>query len=536
VTITEFSAGRKRARVCCSGEMPDEAGRLAFRRRGYELEPYAGRFRSPSELAVTDSVIISQDADRLKEIYRALQRHAPTLLNFDCRVYVRVAAAGRQLQGRERTTVVDAIRRLRLPGAGLTRAEWSTLASDQREREKLPLAPYVYICHSSWTWEDIAQVIAGNPAGEPPNLDLSVDAVDAKGKKIKVPRERWLLLSRAFPDCNAVHLRKMQDGLSGGSVYRAYAEVKGVEGTWPATYFVKMGSRTKIATEYDHYQTHALKYIPFNLAPRLALDRCGLGAREGVIVGDFVEHAEALKDCASSGRAIDAIGTLFSRTLGAWRNAARTDDVRSLPQALSYLLPDSIDIPDERKALIRSLGGTPDLAHIRELLDRCDAKPILIGTIHGDLNASNVLVRFSDAILIDFKQLNEGRPLLYDAASVEVGLLVDGFATDRRDVQEWLTSIERLYDSHEMFECRIPCHPQDPSAWFFDCVRQVRLHARQLELKKGQYATALGLAFVKKSCNAHMFYDRRDTLRAAAYLLGERILEFVVAEYSKEIL
>jgi hypothetical protein len=341
--------------------------------------------------------------------------------------------------------------------------------------------------------------------------------VDAKGKKIKVPRERWLLLSRAFPDCNAVHLRKMQDGLSGGSVYRAYAEVKGVEGTWPATYFVKMGSRTKIATEYDHYQTHALKYIPFNLAPRLALDRCGLGAREGVIVGDFVEHAEALKDCASSGRAIDAIGTLFSRTLGAW-------------------LPDSIDIPDERKALIRSLGGTPDLAHIRELLDRCDAKPILIGTIHGDLNASNVLVRFSDAILIDFKQLNEGRPLLYDAASVEVGLLVDGFATDRRDVQEWLTSIERLYDSHEMFECRIPCHPQDPSAWFFDCVRQVRLHARQLELKKGQYATALGLAFVKKSCNAHMFYDRRDTLRAAAYLLGERILEFVVAEYSKEIL
>jgi hypothetical protein len=86
VPITEFSAGRKRARVCCSGEMPDEAGRLAFRRRGYELKPYAGRFRSPSELAVTDSVIISQDADRLKEIYRALERHAPTLLNFDCRV------------------------------------------------------------------------------------------------------------------------------------------------------------------------------------------------------------------------------------------------------------------------------------------------------------------------------------------------------------------------------------------------------------------------------------------------------------------
>lgn len=535
MAIKEYSEDKKRTRVCFWPQVPDNAGCEPFTRRGYKLESFAVKFRAPRELAVTDSIVMTQPLANLKGIYRDLERWAPTLLEFDCRIYVRVAS-GENLQGQERTTVVNAIRRLRLPGAGLTRAEWETLAPEQQEREGYPLAPYVFVCDASWNWEDIAQSLADNPAGDSPNLDLVPDALNAKGKKLKLNCESTLLIQRAFADSEEVHLQQMQDGLSGVNVFRAYSrQAAGLEeDKWPTSYFVKIGTRKQIAAEYLKYQVHALEYIPFNLAPRLTLERCGLGAREGIIVGDFVEQSEALRDVACAGRSAHAVGTLFSRTLTAWRHAAKKDDKRSIPEALSYLLPAGIDIPDKRKARIRSLGTTANLEQIRRLLTKCDAKPILIGTIHGDLNTSNILIRLSDAILIDFEKLEEGRPLLYDAASVEAGLLVDAFAYDKRTLEDWFRSIELLYDSHEMFEWRVPCHPKDGSAWFYDCVRQIRLHARQLELKKGQYATALALAFVKKSCNEHIFRGRRDDLRAAAYVLGERILKLVAAEYDKE--
>jgi hypothetical protein len=534
VAIKEFSEAKKRTRVCFWRQMPDKAGREAFTMRGYRPESFAPEFWAPRELAVTDSVVMTQQVANLKRIHRDLERCARTLLDFDCRIYVRVAS-GHNLQGQERTTVVNAIRRLRLPGAGLTPAEWESLAPEQQEREGYPLAPYVCVCDASWTWEVIAQLIADNPAGDSPNLDLVPDALSANGKKHRLSRESTLLVQRAFADSGEVHLRQMQDGLSGVNVFRAYSKpAAGLEGKWPASYFIKIGARNKIAAEYLKYQVHALKYIPFNLAPRLTLDRCGLGARDGIVVGDFVEESEALRDVACAGRSVHALGTLFSRTLAAWRHDARKDNERSITQALSYLLPAGIDIPDKRKVLITSLGTTADLKQIRRLLDKCDAKPILIGTIHGDLNASNILIRLSDAIVIDFEKLEEGRPLLYDAASVEAGLLVDGFAKDTRNLEDWFKSIESLYDSHDMFDWRVPCHPMDGSAWFYDCVRQIRLHAKQLELQKGQYATALALALVKKSCNEHIFHDRRDQLRAAAYVLGERILKLVVAEYRKE--
>jgi hypothetical protein len=137
--------------------------------------------------------------------------------------------------------------------------------------------------------------------------------------------------------------------------------------------------------------------------------------------------------------------------------------------------------------------------------------------------------------LIDFEKLKEGQLLLYDAASVESGLLVDGFAADKRKLSVWLASIESLYNSDELFGWRIPCHPKDGSSWFYDCVRQIRVQARPLELDRGQYATALAVSLIRKSCNPHMFGDRRDSLRAAAYVLGERILKRIVAPSDKGI-
>jgi Ternary complex associated domain 9 len=153
-----------------------------------------------------------------------------------------------------------------------------------------------------------------------------------------------------------------------------------------------------------------------------------------------------------------------------------------------------------------------------------NSAPVLAGPIHGDLHATNVLVRGSDAIVIDFEKSEDGKPLLYDAASLEAGFLVDGFRTDERSNTDLIASIERLYQGGVVLNWTAPHHPNDPSAWFYDCVRQIRIHGNYLECKPGQYGTALALALVKKACNPDVFDDQRERLRAIAYLLSERIL------------
>jgi hypothetical protein len=529
MAIREFSSGSERRGIVCVGRGPAaDLEKRAFTDRGYKLmDMPASSLTDTKAIGILDSVIFSQRATNPTRVVKELEQFASKLLDSDCRVYVRVATSD-VLQGYGREIVVNGIRRLGLPVAGLSPAERQAVPLNQREREGLPLAPYVYVCDVGHTWVHIAQLISDNPAGKPPRLDLSIDARDSDDKELKLTGEQELLVKRAFADCTIVHLRQMQDGLSGVLVFRAHAELAGgLEGRWPILHFVKLGSRRKIGLEYAKYQEHALLYVPFNLGPRLNLARCGLGSHEAIIVGDFVEQAEALKDCASSGRAAQVIGNLFSRTLRAWHNAARQDCERTVFDALSYLFPSAI--PPVREPLIRAYGATLTLEQARALFGRCTSRPVLVGTIHGDLNATNVLVRVGDAIVIDFEQLAEGMPLVYDCACVEAGLLVDGFAKDRRELASWLQSIEPLYANRNLYEWQTPCHPKDPSAWFYDCVRQIRLHARQFDLGEDQYATALALAFIKKACNSHVFGDRRDELRAMGFLIAERILKLITA-------
>ena len=92
--------------------------------------------------------------------------------------------------------------------------------------------------------------------------------------KLKLNTESTLLVQRAFADCSEVHLRRMQDGLSGVNVFRAYAKLTaGLDAKWPASYFVKIGARSTIGREYFNYQGHALEYIPFYLC-LLYTSRC----------------------------------------------------------------------------------------------------------------------------------------------------------------------------------------------------------------------------------------------------------------------
>ncbi len=347
------------------------------------------------------------------------------------------------------------------------------------------------------------------------------------------------LLRRAFWKCASVQLIGKGHGLSGVGTYEAFAVIAGsvVGGDWPYRYFVKLGERLKIAREYERYGMTALQNVPYHLAPRLRGDRCVLGRSQGVIVSDYVSGAETLCDCAKDGRGVSVIGNLFNVTLLPWRRAAGKE-YRSLQEALLLLVDRAV--PDHRKDLIAACGATKTLEELRAIFRSApSSQPFLTGVIHDDLHATNVLVRMNDAVIIDFEKIELHGPILWDAASLEGGLLVDGFIKDRRCASDVLESLDSIYDLAAFTRDDHYCSPVDSSAWFIDCVRQIRMQARQMECQgvgPYQYAWTLAAVLLKKACNSGKFFKEnevntleskpltRETCRAVAYVLAEKIL------------
>jgi hypothetical protein len=132
-------------------------------------------------------------------------------------------------------------------------------------------------------------------------------------------------------------------------------------------------------------------------------------------------------------------------------------------------------------------------------------------------------------------------PLLYDAASLEGGLFIDGFINDRRDGSELLASLDSLYTASAFTRGDHFCLPHEGSAWFTDSVRQIRMQAMQMELAPKQYGLVLAAVLLKKACNPNDFRDlerdgvlnatplTREAVRALAYVLAERILVALTA-------
>jgi len=527
VPIVEISEGRARNKVVFIGEPPPKEVVEFFDGFDYKLEPFSpADLNKAGALALVDSVVISQDATQPSRILRELELCASSFLNNDCRIYVR-PATGPRIEVVSRRMVVNAIDTLELPPAGLSDEEEKSLGDWYKSVQKSPLTPFVYVCKlAEADWHSIARRIRNNPSGPAPNMDLTVNTYDKRGQNIPLLGCEELLIRRAFWDCAVLQMEQMREGLSGVAAYRVYAELaKGNPGLSPYLYFLKIGDRQKITTEFDNYRSNALEYVPFHLGPRLRPGRCCLGAHQGVLVGDFVNNAELLRDAARDGRATHAIANLFNVTLHAWEQLGAVEDY-SIQDRYAKDFPESV--PTRCTKRFASHGIAPDLASVKRLFMECATRGLLAGPIHGDLNANNILVRSADAILIDFEKMASGGPLLFDAASLEAALLVEGFGRDKRDFDVWKASIEPLYVSGVFLDDRLPrCRVSDPSKWFYDCVRQIRQHARQLEARPGQYAVMLAMILIRKSCNDHNFdteHEKNERHRAAAYVFGKQIL------------
>jgi len=528
MSITEFSPSKHRLKVAFFGVAPDDEADRAFDERRYKVVQCTdAQLRDPRFLLTTDSVVFFQNPDKPASIYHQLESHAKALLDYDCRIYVRVAKS-EELQRTARVIVVNAIYELGLPGAGFTQDERSRIPHNVREREGVALAPYVYICDSAIKWSDLAQIVSENPAGESPNTKLEINVVSLDNQTVKLDAWERLLIQRAFSNCSTINLRQMAGGRSGCRAFRGHFKLSLplLRRNFPLACFVKIGTRKQIEAEYLS-QSGAAIFLPFYLTPKLDLKRSGLGADHGILVADFVDEAESLSNCAREGRAISVIGNLFNKTLRAWSNASEVQSTFSLSQMLEDLFPQKV--PEHRQEKIIEIGAQLDLVELRVLFMSLKSRTVRVGWVHRDLHALNVLVRGSDALLIDFEKFRDRQPLVYDAATLEAGLLVDGFERDPRSIGQVQSSIESLYNLSVIIDWIAPCPPHDESAWFFDCVKKIRMHAREMECESGQYATALALALLKKGCNVVDYGEKQEELRALAYLFSERILRALSA-------
>lgn len=481
-------------------DVPKKA-RIAFGLRDYAVERCTAQQLSDSVyLAGLGAVVLSMSpANDFPALKLAIEAHAQLLLAYDCRVLVRYPRS----EYRD-ASLVQLIGRLELANSNLLMSEQAGRFKSFQDPDGEPPQPNVRFYDFGVSWHMVANDVAYDPAGKAPDPNVAILPLD------NFNLYEQLLLKRAFEGCTEVHLEPLEDGWSGGLVFRAHARLPAVNGAWTQPYFVKLGRRLNIMKEFANYQDKVDPYVPFHLGPHLVPERCCLTGREGILVGDYVEQSESLKLCARDDRAVMAISCLFDRTLRGWYRNCTPDDriLMTMPGARTPTA-----IPPAVAKVAKELGATLNLPRIGLHLSACTERPWLRGPIHGDLHARNVRVRATDAIVIDFNSHRDGL-LLRDIARLEVSLLTDAFGgppyEDPLDNEKfegvvWLRAVAPLYQMNpttnnpQQYE-----DPKSPAYWFHACARQIRLQARQFQLGERQYAAALALELLLKASRGGM--------------------------------
>jgi len=481
----------------------------------------ATQLLEPAYLSGLRGVVLLSDTDKPKVLRAQLEQHARLLLAYDCRVIINAA-----LDEVAKRALISTIGRLELPTAGLKPANDKEMFSWFQNPEGDPPLPHVRYYQAA-PWDTIANFMALHSAGKAPDQNVTITPAG------DLNEHDLLLLRRAFAGCSEVHLFSMMEGRSGAQVYRAQVRMDAaVHGGWSQPYFVKLGKRKAIEDEYVNYEDKADPYVPFHLGPNLLPERCCLDGYHGILVGDYVEESESLKECASAGRASQAIACLFDRTLRGWyRNYNAVD--RSFLELCSGV-PDNY--PSEIRAMAKEIGARYEPATFADHLRRCTDKQWLAGPVHGDLHATNVRVRGSEAILIDYGS-HKTDLILRDIARLEVSLLVDGFGGKPYEKrvgdsafkgQEWLDDVIKLYQVNPTGNDLK--HHEDPKShayWYHTCARQIRLHAKQYERVPHQYAAALVYELLKKASRDDHAEGFELYRRSAALYLAEQLVKVV---------
>jgi hypothetical protein len=385
-----------------------------------------------------------------------------------------------------------------------------------------PLFDILPLTHPSEA--QLAESAARHDPGVPEHPKLNI--VNKSNKKLDALDE--LLFRRAFWNCQTIDIQSLDGGRS-ADVFRVHARFRDLPVCpRPLPFYAKIDYRTKIKNELANYLDLAEQFVPFNSRPNLNHSRCLLASTKGMIVGTFVEQSEPLADLAKRGHANHAIFSLFEEALRGWRLQAYRANEEEVSIGNLYKVLGNIVQPyrmsSKRLAQVFQLGAkTPPYKLIRLAKD-IPEKPYRSAPIHGDLHARNVIVRDSDAILIDFNQTRIG-PIAADPASLEVALMFS-VSDEKDDNTTWRELVDKLIVEQYFKQAPPPADQPLPREWLWNAVRQIRLFALSMEKSPFEYATVLSIYLLRHS--TFPADDRKDGRegyrRAYAYVLGERLL------------
>ncbi len=390
---------------------------------------------------------------------------------------------------------------------------------------------------------EVAETIARHQPNRYSNDSLEIIRTKTNDGELTISSTQELLLKRAFSDCKLIQIERLTGGRA-ATVLLVHATIVDSNidgGRRPLPFFAKLDERKKIEEEWKNYRKFTSNYIPFNLRPNLDEDRCVLGCKKGIIVGNFIEQSETLLEVAERGAAQPAIYSLFENTLKGWKLQARViegkiyDNIRRRNLDIDNKgrpapFVNIEEISERRLSFSRQLGSTRRPEELLKTLRDLPPCKFLWGPIHSDLHALNVRVRNSDAVLIDFYHTDEG-PFLSDYASLEISLVfrTPNHDDDRgfnRNFQDWTKIVDELYDI-KCFE-KPPSflnepHPKD---WLWSCIRQIRQLAFSEQQNGLEYSILVASHLLQLSTRKRDEKLKEENKRLAyAYVLSERLIE-----------
>ncbi|MEI9951647.1 MAG: phosphotransferase [Pseudomonadota bacterium] len=478
-----------------------------------EEREYAAMTVDPSEILkirMSSAVVMTLREDETGELTKDLREHAGRFLDLGCRVLVRVQAHYEDL-------IAAAIRAVGLPAANI-RKEF-VVGNFSEVQPHILLSTIGLVGEDQTEWRRLARFLA--QSDEEPILDAP-NLIGPRARALSQTRQD--LLMRAFGDCTEVRLSDVPQGRSAAEVLLAHPIVARPISGDAAPLFVKFDKRDEVAREHNSYENQVRPFVPYHLGPHLAERRCCLGAVEGVLVGTYIEESESLLTCAMAGRSAGIISGLLTRTLAGWHRSARIEQTE-YGVSLASGMPS--DISPARYAQAKKFGAQYTLDELRARVKSVGPEQAWVGNVHGDLHAENVRARGSDAVLIDFGKSTHG-PLLVDPAALEASLFVGDVAAEIRAGQRiaeptWRSSMARMYAQDQLRNVPHVSKLGGPCEWLKSGIRQIRLHAMNMEPEPGQYARALGVALLRTATRRPSATAAENRRRALAYVFGEKL-------------
>jgi Phosphotransferase enzyme family len=286
----------------------------------------------------------------------------------------------------------------------------------------------------------------------------------------KVTADHRLLLRRAFWDFSSIHITKVKGGASGAAVYIVQPQQS--ESSRPQRllpYLAKIDIPRRVRGELDKFQQFVCDSVPFNHRPNLILSRVAYGRTSAVLVEDFIDRANPLREILRTANASVVVASLFEGALRGWRLCAvrRKQSLGEFYQSINVLRTSTALDEAAELAMRVYRTGYSAKALLAKLLS-LPAIECLFCNIHGDFHAGNIFVSTgsTETFLIDFYKTTEG-PAVSDPACLEVDLLFKhGAALD----ESFLRSLYKYPLGVPSLDARRPNRE-----WLWDSVRAIRM-------------------------------------------------------------